>query len=152
MDASTMRLAVLLFFVLAIQACATKGYEDVRFSTSLRQERLAKIERTGEWMNVKSDCNEAALQAILVKWSETLHRYRSVYHTSAYRHSGTMRLTFESGKQFTLEAFSSSTHPEDLLFLVVSGESLTSLEGGSAGEIYAGDPISLERICSYAYH
>lgn len=148
MDASKIRLVFLLLIVLAIQACATKGYEDARFSASLRQEKLVKIERTGKWINVESNCDEVALQRALVKWSESLHRYRYVYHTSAYSHSGTMQLTFESGTQFALEVFSSSMYPENLLFLVAAGGSLTSLEGRSGGEIYAGDPISPQKICS----
>jgi hypothetical protein len=150
MDASKIRLVFLLLIVLAIQACATKGYEDARFSASLRQERLVKIERTGEWINVESNCDEVALQRALVIWSESLRRYSYVYHTSAYRHSGAIQLIFENGTQFSLEVFSSSMYPEDLLFLVAAGGSLISLEGRFDGEIYAGDPISPQKICSNA--
>jgi len=87
------------------------------------------------------------MQAALEKWSESLRVYRPVIHTSPYRQSERLLLTFESGKQFTLLLFTSSHYQESVPFLVGSDGDVQSLEGGSQGEVYVGNSIRFENLC-----
>ncbi|HAF44792.1 MAG: hypothetical protein A2100_01720 [Sideroxydans sp. GWF2_59_14] len=142
-----MRSIVFLLLLFAIQSCTTRGYESTRFVTALRQDKLVRVEKSGLNANPGLDCDKRIMQGAIEKWSESLRAYHPAIHTSLYRHSEKVFLTFESGKQFVLLLFFSSNRPERIPFLLGPGGDVKSLEGGSQGEVYVGNPIRFENLC-----
>ncbi|MDO8926102.1 MAG: hypothetical protein Q7U94_04225 [Sideroxyarcus sp.] len=142
-----MRSIVFLFLLLGIQSCTTRGYESTRFVTALRQDKLVRVEKSGFNANSGLDCDKRIMQGAIEKWSESLRAYHPAIHTSQYQQSEKVFLTFESGKQFVLLLFFSSSHSDSVPLLLGPGGDVKSLEGGSQGEVYVGNPIRFENLC-----